>query len=54
MDLIRVWLSCVWKFFNIPITIFGYTFTFWQIILFGALGGIFAMIVKKLIGGDVG
>ncbi len=54
MELFQTWISCVYKFFQIPITIWGYTFTFFDMILFAGLVSILIVIFAKLLGGDVG
>lgn len=41
------------KFMNIPITIEGYTFSMWQIFVFGVIGTAFAIIAGNIFkGGD--
>ena len=41
------------KFLNIPITIDGYTFTLWQIFVFGVISTAFAIIAGTIFkGGD--
>lgn len=54
MEDFQTWILCVYKFFQIPITIYGFTFTFFDMIIFAALASVIVVIFSKLIGGDVG
>lgn len=43
MEQFLLFMDMVFMFFEIPVTIYGYTFTYWQIFLFCIL---FSMVAK--------
>lgn len=45
-------IYCVMQFFLIPITIEGYTFNMWQILLFSVISGALGVIVVGVLRGD--
>lgn len=51
MNYIKYLLNAVYRFFAMPINVFGYSFTFWDLIIFNALVAIFCLIIGKLMGG---
>lgn len=53
MDVIRVWFISVWRFYQLEVTVFGYTFTFWQIMIYGfVLIGVGILISALFSGGE--
>lgn len=49
-DLIETFRVTV-EMFNIPLEIWGFEFTFWQIFLFSGFGAIVAWLIGKIISG---
>lgn len=47
-----VLLSWVKDVFDIPITLYGYTFSMWQVFLFDIVVGIVAFILREVFLGD--
>lgn len=54
LETVGTWINCVFRFFLIPINILGFSFTFFDIIIFLGVSSVLIMIFAKLIGGDVG
>ena len=45
-------MAAVFQFFLMPIVIYGYTITFWQVLLFGVFSSIVVGFIVKVIRND--
>lgn len=52
MENVKICIQFIYDLLNLPISIYGYTFTIWQVlILFGIAAGV-GCIIGFLLGGD--
>lgn len=52
MEIISKLFSVTLEVFQLPITIFGYTFSFWEVFCFSIVAGIVAYIIGGFFNGD--
>lgn len=52
MEIISKLFSVTLAVFQLPITIFGYTFSFWQVFCFSVVAGIVGYILGGFLSGD--
>lgn len=52
MELVQTWLSSTLAIFQIPITIFGFTFSFWDVFIWSAVAGLLLAFIGGIFNGD--
>ena len=52
MEVLQSWLSSVLDVFQVPITIFGFTFSFWDVFLWSIVAGLVLTFLGGLFNGD--
>ncbi|MTQ97474.1 hypothetical protein GMD88_10720 [Pseudoflavonifractor sp. BIOML-A6] len=52
MEIVQAWLSSVLAVFQIPITLFGFTFSFWDIFIWAFVAGLLLAFIGGMFNGD--
>lgn len=52
MDMIPLWFSKIIEVFGSPITLFGFTFSMWEVFLFGAVSKIIGWFLSEVFTGE--